>query len=738
MRERTKFSAEHIGIVLLAVILFAAHILRANQISMPIILADEFGSIANAAYLVGLDWSNIISHLGNYSFGGSMLYLPIFAIAQNTDHVYFAIVLCNALLICIYYFLVYLFLRRLYPDSSRMLSALLSLAASLYPSYICYAYTAMYETALLVTFAAAAWAFASYCRTHRPGYLYGLTAAMGYMIMVHMRTVGVVAVSVLMLLLMMLGKQVPKKHGFGAIALLAVLFGVFLLVKNYFFRNLWLDGANYVSTIEDTTAVPNTMASQVEKLDLIFSWEGIRNLLLLLLGQSFYLMTATMVMGVVFFYVLIRQCFVKFRHRQFLKEDPVFYAMLFLGLAYLAQLAISCATFVKLLRFDQLIYGRYTEYLFGLLFVMGFMQIKRGKVRLFAAGGCLAVYGGVGIGMWLLTQYFNHAHLLTTCNIVSMTALAHFWNGEYLRTKVIVVLTAAVYCGMYFLVYFPQWKKLSAKCAEKLETWFPALGTCGAALLFFLNGTAFTDSYIVPLNQVHSNYSRIGDVILENLTDDHVEYYNTSENHTLEMLVKFELLQYRLWDVPLELHDYEDLETTDAEIIVTDNMVQPWEKGLFGNYDILYYRGEIVVWERKDTNTLTVPATLFQTLCTDRTDWDNNTYISNGQEGYLICGTPLSVGTGTYAVTFDVELLDAAAADTEAPLFTIDVYQGGEVLSTKDVYAGDISENESLSLEVDEVTITDASAPCEFRVRVGQNVEMEVSQVQIAEERTAN
>ena len=28
-------------------------------------------------------------------------------------------------------------------------------------------------------------------------------------------------------------------------------------------------------------------------------------------------------------------------------------------------------------------------------------------------------------------------------------------------------------------------------------------------------------------------------------------------------------------------------------------------------------------------------------------------------------------------MTFDIELLDAAAADTEAPLFTIDVYQGG-------------------------------------------------------------
>ena len=484
MRERTKLSVERIGMVLLAVVLFAAHTLRANQISMPIILADEFGSIANAAYLVGLDWSNIISHLGNYSFGGSMLYLPIFAIAQNTDHVYFAIVLCNALLICLYYLLVYLFLRRLYADSSRMLLALLAFAAALYPSYICYAYTAMYETALLVTFAAAAWTFGSYCRTHRPGYLYGFTAAMGYMIMVHMRTVGVVAVSVLMILLLMIGKQVPKKHGFGALALLAALFGVFLLVKDYFFRNLWLDGANYVSSIENASAVPNTMASQVEKLDLIFSWEGIRNLLLLLFGQSFYLLTATMVMGAVFFYALIKQCCKKIRQKKFLEEDAAFYAMLFLGLAYLAQLAVSCATFVEIVRFDQLIYGRYTEYLFGLLFVMGFMQIKRGKVRLFAAGGCLAVYGGVGVGMWLLTRYFNHAHLLTDCNIVSMTALAHFWNGAYLRTHLIVTLTIVVYCGLYFLVYFPQWKKLSAKAATKLKIWLPSVGACGAAAIF--------------------------------------------------------------------------------------------------------------------------------------------------------------------------------------------------------------------------------------------------------------
>lgn len=735
MRENTRIRAHMtwIGLAVLGCILFLAHILRVKEITMPIILADEFGSIANAAYLVGADWSNIISYVGYYSFGGSLFYLPIFAVAENTDHIYHAIVVCNALLICVYYLLVYLLLRRLYESSPKWLSAVLAFAAALYPSYICYAYTAMYETVLLVTFAAAAWTFASFCKTGRVGYLYGFTAALGYLLMVHMRTVGVIFSAILLLCILTWGKHIPKKHFFGSLAVLAVLCGVFLVVKEYFFENLWLDGVNFQTSADGSASTPNTMASQMGKLSLIFSWQGIKNLLKLALGQSFYFVSATLLMGSIFLYAVVKKTCTQIRQRKFWEKDPVFLMLLFVGLAFLAQLAISCITFVKIVRFDLLFYGRYTEYLSGIIFVLAFMQLKTGAVRAREAAVCLGIYLAHGLCIWGLVPRI--APYVSDPNQVSMTSLAQFLSGKYLNVMQVVLFS--VCCGAVVLAaaLLPPRIRTENRWLKHVKHGLPLVGTVFTAVVFFRNGTGFTDSYIVPLNQIHQNYSKIGDVILENLTDDHVEYYNDPENHTLENLVKFELLQYRLLDVPLLLCDYDQLAETDAEILITDNHVQPWEEGLFGRYDILSYRGEIVVWQKRESETLTIPATLFQTLCTDRTDWSRNAYTSNGTEGYLICGTPLTAAAGSYTVTFDVELLDTQKADVEKPLFTLDVYQNGRSLSQLDIYGADITSGDRVSIPLD-IEVSEDDLPCEFRVNVARDVELTVYQVQVAEERT--
>ncbi len=717
------------------VLVFCGHIFRVKGIEMPIILADEYGSIANAAYLLGLDWSDVISHVGYYSFGGSMIYLPIFMIADSAEHVYQAITVTNALFFCLFDVFIYLTLRRLYEDRPRYLCMMISCAVSLYTSYITYGYTGMYETALAVTFAAAVWAMASYGKTRKPLYLYVFTLLLGYMLMIHMRTLGVICAAALLMFLMTLTKHIKWKHFIGCMVLLAAMGALFLVIKDYFYSNLWLDGAPYKASA-GSGEVPNTMGSQMGNLDLLLSAQGIKNVIKLGIGQSFYMVSTTLMMGGLFIWAAVRKLIGKIHSRKLMEQDAVLYVLMFILLAYIAQLAISCITFVNIIRMDNLFYGRYTEYIFGPMTAIAVMQLTKEKIHIWepvmvgAAYLALAKAAGVMAERMMPRVQGN--------NIVSITGLSWAFDGMKLDASSVafpVFFTGLVISAIAITVRYFYGRNSNIR--HILSVLLSAIAA-GMGVVFFMTATAFTDDYIVPLNRVHLNYQNIANDIISHMDKDanrEVVYYQDPEKITLENMLSYELMQFGLWDIPIRFKPMDSISAADSDIVITDKHIEPWENDMFGKYDIICSRGDVTVWQRmKDepSYVLTLPATMYGTLCTGITNWDEGTYTSDGRQGALIANLPMEADAGEYTVTYDIEFDDFGTAKRRDQIALLVFSDNTGVVRTKSIHPYDVELGERVSVSFD-VNVREERSDQEWRLNVAKNVIMTVYQVKIEE-----
>lgn len=65
---------------------------------------DEFGYWASAANIVGYDWSEVASMGSYYSFGYSLILIPVLAVTQNGIVAYRIAVLINVMLMAVSFF----------------------------------------------------------------------------------------------------------------------------------------------------------------------------------------------------------------------------------------------------------------------------------------------------------------------------------------------------------------------------------------------------------------------------------------------------------------------------------------------------------------------------------------------------------------------------------------------------------------------------------------------------------
>ena len=104
----------------LATVVFLLGRWRLAEVGQPILFNDEYGYWANSAYLMGEDWSSVTSRIGYYSYGYSLLLVPLRYLAQqfwwNWDILYQSAVVLNALMLVGSYLLSMQICRRFFKD----------------------------------------------------------------------------------------------------------------------------------------------------------------------------------------------------------------------------------------------------------------------------------------------------------------------------------------------------------------------------------------------------------------------------------------------------------------------------------------------------------------------------------------------------------------------------------------------------------------------------------------------
>lgn len=94
------------------VLSFMLYLLRLVQNNNIDITMDEFGTLANASYYAGLDWSNVLSTTRYYGAGFYWIYSIFFRIFENPYVIVILIYVINSLLVSLTAGLIYTIMVR--------------------------------------------------------------------------------------------------------------------------------------------------------------------------------------------------------------------------------------------------------------------------------------------------------------------------------------------------------------------------------------------------------------------------------------------------------------------------------------------------------------------------------------------------------------------------------------------------------------------------------------------------
>lgn len=146
------FSSDKHNRVILGVLMFLGIAVLGIQLNVTYI-TDETGTMANAAFLAGYDWSNFIDNTGGYyyKYGQALLWYPIFALVKDSVLIYKLIMLQSALLMGLESVCIYQILRKHLKVESPEQALLISIITTITPAAVIYSLFARADI-ILVSF----------------------------------------------------------------------------------------------------------------------------------------------------------------------------------------------------------------------------------------------------------------------------------------------------------------------------------------------------------------------------------------------------------------------------------------------------------------------------------------------------------------------------------------------------------------------------------------------------------
>lgn len=405
--------------------------------------ADEFCYWSYAAGLAGYDWSDIASLGSYYSYGYSLILLPVFLIFKDGVIAYRAAMVVNIALLAVCFFI-----------RQKMGRTFYAAAVVFYPTWLFYAGTTFAEILLVTLYLTTCMLLLKYLQTDNKRYMALMLAAMFYMYLVHLRAIGVLVSGTAVLLLYNIRKYSIRKYimrnggrkvrsvlvpAAAAAVILAVGLLMGLFIKNYWTGMVYGDTA-------DTLKNANDYAGQFEKIAYIFSIEGLKNLIISVSGKILYLGLASY--GIAYFGIIyaVRR----------VREKKYF--PLFVLLTTVEALMICAIYTIRPGRVDTLTYGRYHEYVMPVLLMMGIKELGSKAVSAKRTMCRIAVMLELEAVMtWLVTASLNENGQTsffgnTICGISwlynpqDFEPVSYYWK-VYLTGA---VLTVAVCMGIWW------------------------------------------------------------------------------------------------------------------------------------------------------------------------------------------------------------------------------------------------------------------------------------------------
>lgn len=462
------------------------------------IFPDEFAYWSYAARLAGYDWSDVTALAPYYSYGYSLILIPIFVFCKDAVTAYRIAVSINFLFLFLAMVALAGTMKRMMPDK-KMPIVLFSALTVLLPCNLFYTQMTLTEVFLVALYIAAGSVLYRYLENNRFSTLLLLMLILIYLYTVHMRTVGVLLAAMIVVTIHIFLRGDKRWHVLAALGAALALFAAADFLKQQAFVYVY-------GGINQKLVAANDYSGQMEKIRSVLSLEGFYDLLISLAGKVLYLGLATWGLFYWGIYGMVRQAFALLRNiKKHVSAKPQQFFAVFVLLTVAAQIVIGTIYLLTLGEIGDYTYGRYSEMVIPFVMVWGFAVLWKERARfVWTATGGLALLQGlttflvvrqiivtgadnfqgyflVGISYlyneadFQVDSFYAAAYLFCELLTVLVTAMALFCRSrkkrQYLLTAFAVVeLVLAMRADIIYLEPFKKAAFRDSRMVDKMRT----------------------------------------------------------------------------------------------------------------------------------------------------------------------------------------------------------------------------------------------------------------------------
>lgn len=443
-------STKRIEYVLIAVgiCLICFFVLRnLNSLNSITVLDDEFGYWGIANYIKGNNWSEILGTVPYYGFGSAWLYALILSLVETSSTAYKIAIIFNCLFLVVSYFIsIYLFKKK-YPNINGYIIVIFAIFTSLYPNTIVQSQIGWVESMLYCWF----WIsllllYKIEDSTKKMPYVTIFSIWTVFGVMIHMRTIGIVASALLIFVVYRLNDKISKSD--MAIGIFVIIFVIiaFIFIKESVTGNIYNSSTILNSFSKVSTTNYNEFSGQIGKILSVFSINGFISLLLSIFGKLYYLILSTFFL-ILFFLSRSTIALLNSIRNKFVETDNL---SIFVLVSFVSTLLISSVFMINLGdRGDTFLYGRYVELLIGpvLMYSLTYVYEKHPTYK-----SSLGIIILTTFCTKVIVKVFEYAGFTTfhVTNIAGVSAYfldaSHYFTSPYdLIVKYILIGSIVVY-----------------------------------------------------------------------------------------------------------------------------------------------------------------------------------------------------------------------------------------------------------------------------------------------------
>lgn len=662
---------EKIYIMIGCAIIFIAVLWNLANIDIIYITSDEFGYWADAAYFAGLDWSNVTKNISYYSFGYGAVLTPLIKFLSDPVIAYRAAIIVNSIFLTGSFLVLISIAKQLFDKMPKMVLIAASWAIAVYSSNIYLSQLTLSENLLWFIYNVLVLNIIHLNKkfTWKKGFLFVFLVV--YMYSVHLRCLAIVCSSILFLLCLLIVKKIGWKQLLCLCGLLLVLFCCSNYIKNILIYNLYENGEVIAS---------NDYTGQIGKLSMLFSAKGLKLFIIGLLGKIYYLGASTFLL---FFWGIwfILKKLINTLKSDFMQEDMPVYIFLFCSLA--AVLMVSSIYMLDSARIDTLIYGRYNEYILAPILLCGLLELYQNVRR----WGLLAFFCSI---QFLLTLYVSNVladrgfvgyvypaiagilPLLPSYNMDSMGLWA------FIVTVKIAIIAITV-CGFFS---FEGIKKY-------LNSILGAILIGGIWIGLGIHVSINTNTH--KLEEPYIQIARIIDSIETEQTILYVADEESKKDWYTYTAINY--IQFLLPNREIECIDYRDMDDiaensfviTPQKFHVSNTMSEQYTQ-VYGERMNLFVKKDSDLEERVISLITNIQNIVERETLTTNGD---NSFKSNGNEGFFVYGPYIELPRGTYEVNFELEYI---SGDENLGYCDISSHAGEKIFKKAEFKKSDFSE----------------------------------------------